>query len=790
MHVVAQDDRAALHRERDLRLLQDGRGRDRGEVVPVERDVEEPDGNAHALDALDLGREAPRERDSPRADADQDEAFGPAFGLDDLAGHAGDRPPLAGAVEQPELPVGSRGFAHERADYTTVSAASNAPLNIRRCPPFVLEPIRRHRRPPRARRRARAPASHARGARPLERREVALLALGAGSRRARARSSGALGSRLAVRALARARAPGDRGGPAPALEPVSGRRSSAARQLVSPRWVPRSSGPRSSSESDRAGTCLFSFAPSSRRPPRSSGSGIAGGRAPAAALGALAFAISSPFIAWLEHPQTLSAAAVPFLLLFGGRLAERPTRRDFAGLVVATFVVLSGGHPETALMAALLAAAYAAFRGGTLAALRWPAAGGLLGGALAAPLLLPFFEYYAHSAARLGEGRHPFVLPFVALRRFVLPDDPHSHPIEGAAAVSLAVLLLVPFGLRGVRRDSERRFWAVLGPGPSRNRLRRPARARSRGSHEPVSVARSALSAARSRLPRGRGSRRPHLPGGGRRTGSRGSRGRLVARGPRGARAARLRRPRPRRHAGARPDARHAAPRAAPRGGRDLSCSPAPHVSSGEHGDRPPARGSARLRRARSKGMARPAGGHRPLPRPAERARRRRALGSRAGGAALDAWSVKYLLLHPQFAFGAAELNARLGLDLVEVYSGPDGRILVNRRAKPRVRLEGAPGKRAPRRAHGDSLDDADGVPALCPGSSSRTRCSPAGGRESTGFLRASSRRPATSCRSPFPRAPTTSFWSTGRRPSGFPSRSRFSAQSSPSRRRVSLRSA
>jgi hypothetical protein len=62
------------------------------------------------------------------------------------------------------------------------------------------------------------------------------------------------------------------------------------------------------------------------------------------------------------------------------------------------------------------------------------------------------------------------------------------------------------------------------------------------------------------------------------------------------------------------------------------------------------------------------------------------------GGAALDTWSVKYLLLHPQFPFGAPELNARLGLDLVEVYSAPDGRILVNRRAKPRVRLEAASG--------------------------------------------------------------------------------------------------
>jgi hypothetical protein len=63
------------------------------------------------------------------------------------------------------------------------------------------------------------------------------------------------------------------------------------------------------------------------------------------------------------------------------------------------------------------------------------------------------------------------------------------------------------------------------------------------------------------------------------------------------------------------------------------------------------------------------------------------------GGAALDAWSVRYLLLHPQFRFGAEELNAWLGLDLVEAAAGEDGRLLVNRRAKPRVRIEGAPGE-------------------------------------------------------------------------------------------------
>ncbi len=47
-------------------------------------------------------------------------------------------------------------------------------------------------------------------------------------------------------------------------------------------------------------------------------------------------------------------------------------------------------------------------------------------------------------------------------------------------------------------------------------------------------------------------------------------------------------------------------------------------------------------------------------------------------------------VLHPRFAFSAETFRARLGLDLEEVYSGADGRILVNRRAKSRARLDGA----------------------------------------------------------------------------------------------------
>jgi hypothetical protein len=58
-----------------------------------------------------------------------------------------------------------------------------------------------------------------------------------------------------------------------------------------------------------------------------------------------------------------------------------------------------------------------------------------------------------------------------------------------------------------------------------------------------------------------------------------------------------------------------------------------------------------------------------------------------AGGEALDFWNVKYLLLAPQFRFGAETLNARKGLDLEQIYSGPDGKIFRNRRVLPRARL-------------------------------------------------------------------------------------------------------
>jgi Bacterial membrane protein YfhO len=417
-----------------------------------------------------------------------------------------------------------------------------------------------------------------------------------------------------------------------------------------------------------------------------------GRSAPAAALGAAAFALSGAFVAWLEHPQTFAAAPVPLLLLYAGRLSERPKGRDVIGLALATYLVLAGGHPETALMAALLC-------GGWVLALapaprRWlpPLGGAFLGAALAAPLLLPFLEYFARSEAARGAARTSRPLPLSALIRFVIPSAGGSHPIAAAATVSLALLVLIPVGLALVRSDREVAFWsgasAVLllaaYDGPF---------ARFLATATPVFWTRTLLL-----LPLALGC-----------VGAAGL-DLLLARASR---------------AGRERAAKCAAWLLAAVAGIELL-----GTARGVHSITPPAELALSTPL-----LARIASDPEPfhiLPLhtflPANSAtllalddlRGYDALGVRAwrerraaigrftntptvvdivepwdlapGGAALDVWSVKYLLLHPQFAFGAPELSARLGLDLAEVYSGPDGRILVNRRAKPRVRLEGAPG--------------------------------------------------------------------------------------------------
>lgn len=408
----------------------------------------------------------------------------------------------------------------------------------------------------------------------------------------------------------------------------------------------------------------------------------------AASLGAIAFALSGPFVAWLEHPHTLAAAPVPFLLLFAGRTAERPGAGSIAGLAIATAAVLVGGHPETALLAAFLALGVVLARARSWQGIASSSGAAVLGALFAAPFLFPFIEYYTVSAARLGVDRNPFVLPLSAVVRFLVPKDPGSHPIEAAATVSIPLLALVPFSFGRLRRDREAAFFALAAVACLLVTYRNPIS---------ILLAKTTLmywSRALLFLPLALG----YL----------GSLGfdRLRAK------------------FGGRPAARFAAPILVALAGLELV-----FAARGVHAVTPrrdlgtatpildrlmqdrdhfhvlPLHTFLPANSATEYGLDDLRGYDALAPRPWRASRR--AIGRfqnlpsvrdvvepwdlTPGGEALDLWSVKYLLLHPQFRFGAETLNLRLGLDLVEVYSGADGKLFQNRRARPRVRWIGSP---------------------------------------------------------------------------------------------------
>jgi hypothetical protein len=414
-----------------------------------------------------------------------------------------------------------------------------------------------------------------------------------------------------------------------------------------------------------------------------------GRSAAGALLGAVAFALSGPFVAWLEHPQTLTAAAVPLLLLFARRTASAPTRSSFFGLAAATALVLAGGHPETQLMAALLAAVVAVHAAPRARAVLTPLGAACIGAGLAAPLLLPFAEYLRLSEAWRGIGRQPFVLSGADLLRFVLPHGvPGSNVIEAAATVSLTVLVLAIAGLPRIGRDREVRFWAAVAGTILLVTYDNPV-ARLLALHTPVHWTRALLF-----LPLACGFL------------ASGSLDRLLAAVARGGRL------RARAAIGAAVVAAASAELlGAARGvhgrtpaselrittpllerladDRDLfrvlplhTFLPPDSASAYGLDD---VRGYDALSPLGWRERRRAIGAFHPLPTQTD-ALEPRDLGP--GGAALDFWNVKYLLLDPRFGFGAEELNARLDLDLEQVYAGPDGKILRNRRVRPRARLE------------------------------------------------------------------------------------------------------
>jgi len=406
------------------------------------------------------------------------------------------------------------------------------------------------------------------------------------------------------------------------------------------------------------------------------------------ALGAAAFALSGAFVAWLEHPQTLSAAAVPLLLLYARRAARDPAPGAVAGVALSTSAVLSGGHPETQLMAAILAGVAVVASSPTARGLFAPAAGGTLGAGLAAPVLLPFLDYFRHSAARFGQGRRPFVLPVRELARLAVPFRSGSNVIEAAALVSIPLLLVLPLGLAAARRDRETRIWAIAAGAMLLAVYENPA-SRLLALGTPIywtrlllflplalaAVGSAGLDLAREWLAARFGAVRA-----GAAVWAIAAAGVLqLLAGARGVH-------------GVTP--RESGPPATPllsRLAQDRDVfrilplhTFLPPDSATDYG-LDDVRGYDALASAGWRAQRERIGRFRDLPT------HRDAIEPwdlTPGGEALDAWNVKYLMVDPRFNFPASLLHERFGLDVEEVYSGPDGRLFRNRRVRPRVTLD------------------------------------------------------------------------------------------------------
>src|SRR5215470_2368732 len=92
-HVVDQEDAAALDREGDVGALHPRRLEPAVEVVAVEGDVDDPEGDQRtALDVLQRAAQPLREVHTTRADADQSQALGVPVALDHLVRDPRERP--------------------------------------------------------------------------------------------------------------------------------------------------------------------------------------------------------------------------------------------------------------------------------------------------------------------------------------------------------------------------------------------------------------------------------------------------------------------------------------------------------------------------------------------------------------------------------------------------------------------------------------------------------------------------------------------------------------------------
>jgi hypothetical protein len=146
-------------------------------------------------------------------------------------------------------------------------------------------------------------------------------------------------------------------------------------------------------------------------------------RAPAL-MGAIAFAFSTYFVAWLAHPHTNVYLLLPWLLLAIRITIRRRTPLAAAGLGAVLGLAFLAGHPPSLLLVALVAVPFAAVELAICPA-RLGAAGLLVGGAvlglaIGAVMLLPLFEGLAHTIDNSARGGQ--ALPRSVANAFAFPE--------------------------------------------------------------------------------------------------------------------------------------------------------------------------------------------------------------------------------------------------------------------------------------------------------------------------------------------------------------------------------
>lgn len=208
-----------------------------------------------------------------------------------------------------------------------------------------------------------------------------------------------------------------------------------------------------------------------------------------AALAGIVYALSGFMIAWLGHPQTNVACLLPALFWTLGRAFDARAPRAWAACAVVVGLILLGGHPPTALHVLTAGAVYAFFLAARLTRLErrraLTAAGlaALAGAGLAAPSLLPYFEYLglsssAASSAALARwgARLPWSLPLHLVLPLAAGSAARSHPIlqaafgldfssnflERAGWLGLPALMFAALALLRRRDEREVRFHAAL----------------------------------------------------------------------------------------------------------------------------------------------------------------------------------------------------------------------------------------------------------------------------------------------------------------------------------------